>query len=90
MLHDDINKIILNRHSNKDIYTSSLLNPHLLILIIELLIRVSSAGFVTRMMMASLIGAVNLNNTDSSPSALALIMRENRKNNFTRLICTSK
>lgn len=39
-------------------------------------------------MMASLIGAVNLNNTDSSLSVLALIERENRKNNFTRLICT--
>lgn len=39
-------------------------------------------------MMASLIGAVNLNNTDSSLSVPALIERENRKNNFTRLICT--
>lgn len=39
-------------------------------------------------MMASLIGVVNLNNTDSSLSVPALIERENRKNNFTRLICT--
>lgn len=39
-------------------------------------------------MMASLIGAVNLNNTDTLLSVLALIERGNRKNNFTRLICT--
>lgn len=39
-------------------------------------------------MMASLIGAVNLNNTDTLLSVPGLIESENRKNNFTRLICT--
>lgn len=62
-----------------------------LILIIELLIREAThdtARFHHPVMMASLIGAVNLNNSDSSLSVQTLIERENRKNNFTRLICT--
>lgn len=47
-------------------------------------------GTVSSVMMARLIGTVNLNNTDTLLSMLTLIERENRKNNFTRLICTSR